>query len=268
MRNRLTIITLVIVLGAVIGSIEIQRRTKAKLAQGDLLLRQQEDQLAGLKAKSSRLSSSYESANPKGTEALSIDRMTELAELRAKIEALRQKTNELGKAREQLAEWRRLEGVRFYSVGDSNLVDLSRGIKVSFAGGPREPGKLNDARALTAALRKYAQEHAGAFPPTMDVLQPYLPGPLATNSRPWENAPLSGTNEFEIVFQGLQNDLTNIPPRRVALIRERQPWQDAEGKWMRVYGWSDGAAELVQSDDGFRSWDSQHIIPPRNAQND
>jgi len=44
------------------------------------------------------------------------------------------------------------------------------------------------------------------------------------------------SNDFEIVYQGSQNDLTNIPLRRVALIRERQPWLTANGKWARVYG--------------------------------
>jgi hypothetical protein len=73
---------------------------------------------------------------------------------------------------------------------------------------------------------------------------------------------LSGTNDFEIVYQGSQNDLTNIPPRRVALLRERQPWLTPEGKWARVYAYADGAANRVESDDNFQSWEAQHIIPP------
>ena len=76
---------------------------------------------------------------------------------------------------------------------------------------------------------------------------------------------LSGTNDFEIVYQGLQSDLTNLPLRRVALIRERQPWLTPDGKWARVYGYADGAASPVVSDDNFQSWDAQHIIPPSNA---
>ena len=59
-----------------------------------------------------------------------------------------------------------------------------------------------------------------------------------------------------------QNDLTNIPLRRVALIRERQPWLTANGKWARVYGLADGAACPVETDDNFQSWDAQYIIPP------
>jgi hypothetical protein len=83
---------------------------------------------------------------------------------------------------------------------------------------------------------------------------------LDSNSSPFANAPLTGTNDFELVFQGSQSDLTNIPPRRVALIRERQ-CLTLEGKWERVYGYADGAVEIIQSDDNFQSWDAQHIIP-------
>jgi len=46
-----------------------------------------------------------------------------------------------------------------------------------------------------------------------------------------------------------QSDLTNIPPRIVALVRERQPWSSADGKLGRVYGFADGAASTVISDD-------------------
>jgi hypothetical protein len=78
--------------------------------------------------------------------------------------------------------------------------------------------------------------------------------------------PLSGTNDFEIVYQGSQHDLSNIPPRRVALIRERQPWLTPDGRWARVYGYADGAASTVESDDNFQSWDAQHVIPPPGGQ--
>ena len=120
-------------------------------------------------------------------------------------------------------------------------------------------------RALTAALRRYADEYQGEFPLKLDPVGLYLPTPLETNSPPWANAPLAGTNDFEIVYQGSQNDLSNIPPRRVALIRERVPWLTPDGKWARVYGYADGAASIVESDDNFQSWDAQHLIPPRTA---
>jgi len=69
-------------------------------------------------------------------------------------------------------------------------------------------------------------------------------------------------DSFEIIYQGSRSDLTNIPPRRVALIREQQPWLAPDGNWARTYGYADGAASIVESDDNFQSWDAQHVIPP------
>jgi len=110
-------------------------------------------------------------------------------------------------------------------------------------------------------LRQFAEECSeSAFGELVtryiDPVGLYLPTPLETNSPPWANAPLTGTNDFEIVYQGSQNDLSNIPPRRVALIRERQPWLTPDGKWARVYGYADGAASIVESDGNFQSWDA------------
>jgi hypothetical protein len=142
------------------------------------------------------------------------------------------------------------------------LLEHNSEIAASIGGGPRATGKLNDARAPTSALNKYANEHQGEFPNSFDQVTPYLSKPLDSDAEPWMDSPLSGTNRFEIVFQGLQNDLTNLPLRRVALIREQPPWLTPDGKWARVYGFADGLASTVVSDDNFQSWDAQHIIPP------
>jgi len=260
------IFTGIIVVAVVMASLLIQRRAQGRLHENDALLRQQDNQLAELAAENQRLSNLVLQAEllaqAKTNSTPPNDRTAELAQLRAKVEALRQQTNQLAK---QVAENRRLEGTEFLSLGDFNLLDHSHESAITFAGGPRATGKLNDARALTAALRKYAGEYHGEFPLNLDPVAPYLPKPLEADSPPWVNAPLTGTNAFEIVYQGSQNDLSNIPPRRVALIRERQPWLTPDGKWVRVYGYTDGAASLVESDDNFQSWDAQHIIPSRAA---
>ena len=72
---------------------------------------------------------------------------------------------------------------------------------------------------------------------------------------------LQALTQPRIIFQDSQKDLSNIPPRRIALIRERQPWQTPEGKWARTYGYADGAASIVESEDNFESWDGQHVVP-------
>jgi hypothetical protein len=246
---------------AVVASLQIQRRARARLGENDALLQQRDNQLAELAAENQRLSHRVVEAKANGL-ATRDDRTAELAQLRLKVAALRQQTNQLAK---ELAERRLVAGTRFYLQGDFDLLDHNHESTITFRGGPRAMGKLNDARALTAALSKYADEHQGEFPSSLDQIVGYLPKPLDADSPGWANAPLTGTNDFEIVYQGSQNDLTNIPLRRVALIRERRPWLTPEGKWARVYGYADGAASPVESDDNFQSWDAQHIVPPPNA---
>jgi type II secretory pathway pseudopilin PulG len=258
-RSKL-VLTGAILAAAVLASLLLQRRTQAKLRENEAALRQQDSQLAELGAENQRLSNLV--VQTKTDRATAEDRTAELALLRAKVEALRQQTNQLAT---QLAENRRLVGAQFFARGDFNLLDHEHESATTFAGGPRETGKLNDVRALTAALRMYADQHQGEFPLSLDKVAPYLPKPLEADSPPWVNAPLTGTNDFEIVYQGSQNALTNIPPRRVELIRERKPWLTPDGKWARVYGHADGAASTVESDDNFQFWDAQHIIPARSV---
>jgi hypothetical protein len=261
MTKRTLIFIVLIVLAAVITSLLIQGRAQSRLRETATLLRQQENQLAELAMENQRLS------NPVVQTGISSattpeDHTAELAQLRTKVEALRNQAHQLAK---QLAENRRLAGVQFFLTSDFNLLEYNRDSDITFAGGPRATGKLNDARALTAALRRYADDHQGEFGLDLNQLEPYLPKALDADSPPWADAPLTATNDFEIVYQGSRNDLSNIPPRRVALIRERQPWLTPDGKWARVYGYADGAASIVESDDNFQSWDAQHVVPPSDA---
>jgi hypothetical protein len=260
------IFTIVVVAAALVASVLIQRRAQAAFHGNKNLLRQQERRLIELTADNQRLSNDVVRADgrlqAKSENTSSRDSATELAELRARVGALRQEADQMAK---KVAEGRRATGTRFYSTGDFNLLDHNRETAITFAGGPRESGKLNDARALAAALRQYATEHHGEIPQNLDQVAAYLPKPSASDSPPWMNSPLSGTNDFEIVYQGSQNDLTNIPLRRVALLRERQPWRTPEGKWSRVYAYADGAASTVESDDNFQSWEAQHLLPPQQG---
>lgn len=70
------------------------------------------------------------------------------------------------------------------------------------------------------------------------------------------------TSEFEIVFRGTLDDLTNVPEQAVVLIRERQPWPTPGGKWARLYVMANGEISVVESDDNFQSWEAAHVIPP------
>ncbi len=243
---------------AIAVSLTTRNRAQARLLENDATLHQQEIRLAELASENSKLSNLLAQAEAGVGAASNVTDSAELARLRDKAESLRRESGELAA---QWSQSRRAAGATALSQGDYNLLDHNHEKTIAFSGGPREAGKLNDARAFGAAIQEYAHEHDGQLPSDLSQLTAYLPKPLDSNSPPWANAPLSGTNDFELLFQGTQGDLTNIPPRRVALLRERQPWQEPDGKWARVYGYADGAASLVESDDNFQTWDAQHIVP-------
>ena len=67
---------------------------------------------------------------------------------------------------------------------------------------------------------------------------------------------IQATNQFEIVFHGSIDALTN--PGSVIVVRERQPWLTPEGYWAKTYGYADGHTEThVPTDGNFERWDSQ-----------
>lgn len=264
MKRSNFLVIVAIAAAALVSAFLLQRRADAALRRNAFSLRQQQDEIDRATDQNQRLSNLV--ARPGQTAANNNDAddfAAELAQLQAKAAALRSEENQLSN---QLWNSRLSAGTRLLSSENYDVSDHNGTIGSSLSGGPRERGKLNDSRAFTAALRHYAADHQGVFPLSLDQVASYLPQPTNQNLEPWENAPVSGTNYFEIVFQGTTNDLANIPLRRVALIRERQAWLTPDGKWARTYGYADGFAETVSSDDNFQSWDALHIVPPPTAQ--
>ena len=224
-------------------SIVVHHRSQVELNAKGELLPQRDRQLAELSAEHQRLSNLI--VQTKGS--LAEDRVTELVKLRREVEELRKQTNTLGR---QLA---------------LNL--QSRRSQTSATPEPHSPeyfqqlhqtagGKDPDAMSLVMGLRMYASDHQDRFPSNLDQIAPYLrKGQM----------PLTGTNEFEIVYQGSLGQLKNIPLGAVALVRDRQAWPAPSGKLAKVYGMADGSGLIVESDDNFQSWEAEHIIPPPSA---
>ena len=263
MRTPLKFIVLVsgIVAIAAMSLLLIQRRAHAAYRENEILLEKQNVELAELLSRNQCLSNTTTTTTTTTRSAAPSkeDCTAELKQLQSQFALLQQQAEELSK---QHARARRIAGAQIYSVGDSNLLDHSKELGSSVRGGPRAEGKQNDGRVLASALLRYADQHDGKFPLSFDEVASYFPKPLKADSPPWQDAPWSGTNDFEIVFQGSTNELINIPGRRIALIRERQPWPTPDGQFARVYGYADGSVSTVRSDDNFQSWDAQHLIPP------
>src|SRR2546426_4809081 len=89
------------------------------------------------------------------------------------------------------------------------------------------------------------------LPSNFDQAAPYLREGLAS---------LAGNKEFEMVYQGSINELTNVLLKAVSLIRERQAWPTPDGKWAKIYVMADGWATIVESDDNFQSWEAAHVL--------
>jgi len=228
-----------VAIASVVSSLVIQQRTNVKLREKEDVLRQQDSHLAELDAERQRLSNLVVQA----TNAPTNDQMIELQKLRSRAEALRKQTNELGK---QLAENRRSRPP--HASVKENLHPPEYWEQLHQMAG----GKPIDARNLAMALRMYADDHQNQVPSNLDQVAPYLRKGIS----------LTGTNEFDIVYQGSLGDIKNIPLNSVALVRSRQTWLAPSGKVTRVYGLADGSGRIVESDDNFESWEAEHIIPP------
>lgn len=108
-----------------------------------------------------------------------------------------------------------------------------------------------DSRNIVTMLIMHANEHGGKLPQNVDDLNAYS-----------GNYPLSGTNQFDIVYQGSLNDLKN--PSETIVLREPQPVRTPQGKWAKVYGFADGHAELHEEPTGdFQTYEKEHGIASR-----
>ncbi|MDB6124356.1 MAG: polymerase, sigma-24 subunit, subfamily [Pedosphaera sp.] len=243
-----TLLIATITFAGIMATLLIRYSTQVKLRGNEVALQQQDNQLAEWMAEHQRLSNQIARAESSPMK----EQMAELVRLRNQAASLRQQTNKLGRQRTEnrlASAWQSVSGRLSY------LLEHNREYY-----DPRASGKIDDAQTLGWALGKYAITHQGEFPSNLDQLTPFLP----IKARPGIE-PLTGTNQFELVYQGSRNELTNAPLREVVLIRERQAWLTPEGKWARVYGAADGRASIVESDDNFQSWETAHIVPPQTT---
>ena len=246
------------------SSLVIQHQAQVKLHEIDAVLRQQDNQLAVLVPELQRLSNLVVQANssPPENRTAGEDRTAELMKLRAEAETLRKQANDLGKQRTDSRQPRpsqRLPGPGPHAhtvagvsvVSDSDSEEYAKQLDQMAS----ENRKMADARNLSRGLRWYAPAHEGEFPSTFDQAAPYF----------YEDQEPPRTSEFEMVFQGSRNELTNVPMGAVVLIRERQAWPTPRGKRARIYVMVSGEVSVVEADDNFKSWEAQHLIPPPSA---
>jgi RNA polymerase sigma factor (sigma-70 family) len=171
---------------------------------------------------------------------LSDDQFNELLQLRGEVGMLRRQTNEISGLQAALQRSAQAEEAR-QSAEDNSPSNQQRQIAMA---------KMEDAKNTAADLYMYAMNNQGQFPTNFDQVSAY------TNQ-----FPISGTNDFEIVYQGTRDAITNLGS--VIVVQEAQPWQTYDGKWAKVYGFVDGHSELRVSPNGdFSTFEQQHAYQP------
>jgi RNA polymerase sigma factor (sigma-70 family) len=105
-------------------------------------------------------------------------------------------------------------------------------------------------RDLGKAVLEFASEHQGLFPTNLEDAMEFL-HPVAkaqTNM---------GPDQFELLYHGRTEALTNPPPEGAIILREKQPWLTPDGKWARLYVYGNGQGIFQVAPDGdFAKWES------------
>jgi hypothetical protein len=237
----------VLVVAGIAVMLVLQYQRRAKLEKENESLRQQLDGLDAIKEENAQLSNQLAQARTSFTDK----ERNELFRLRSEVGLLRKETNELGRLRE---DYRRLQKSLAERPSTTNTADeesVSEYTKLVVY------PKLNDAKALCFGFVLYANDNGSRLPTNLDDAAGYLKAP--------DGPSFSGTNQFELVYHGLLNQLTN--PATVILVRESAPWQTPEGKWAKTYGFADGHSEVHSEPDGnFEPWEKKHTVSPQSAQ--
>ncbi|MGO8674987.1 MAG: RNA polymerase sigma factor [Limisphaerales bacterium] len=238
-----------IVVGGVVAPLVIQHQSLVKQREENRALRLQAEQVAKLETENDRLSNLVARAH--GAPPIGDDQLRELLKLRGEVGMLRSQTNQLEGLRN---ENRRLQASHAKTgPASEQQPDGPDGAQARMA-----IAKMNDAKLLVLGLIMHAGDHNQQAARSLDQLEPYLRD---------KTPKMTGTNQFELVFQGSFQDLTN--PSQVSqtiVLREAQGWQSPDGGWHRTYGFADGHCEVHRAADGdFETWERQHTFSPQPA---
>ncbi len=213
----------------------IQHQTQQRLRDENQSLRQQVTQLQNSNNDLTTRLSDLDDAKK-----MSADQFNDLLRLRSEVGTLRQQTNELGRSQESLENSLAQAQATAVSQQSNSAADQEKQIAIA---------RINNAHHLTAEMIMYASDNQGQIPTNFDQVGAY------TNQ-----FPASTTNDFEIVYQGSLNQITN--PAGVIVVQS-DVWPTFAGKWAKAYGFADGHAEVhVETNIDFSAFEQQHSAPP------
>jgi len=175
----------------------------------------------------------------KDARKLSDQQFEDLMRLRSEVGTLRQRTNEMQKLQASLEN----------SLAQQPVLQQSNSAaerQKQFA-----MARLNDAHHLVFDFIVYENKY-GQYPTNFDQIN--------TN-----NYPMNEADDFQIVYQGSPDAITNFADTIV--IQEAQPWQTMDGKWAKTYAFADGHAEIhVEANADFSTFEQKHSLSPANGQ--
>ena len=236
-----------VVVAGTATSLVVLQQARAKQREQDDALRQQSAQLAQLTADNERLSGLATQAT--GGQ----DQLADLQRLRAEAETLRQRTSELAKLREQARRLQQQAGPQGKTPEEIREERIA---------------KANFSKQVLLAFRMFANDNQDLFPTSFAQATPYFP---TIQSGAGTNV---SADQFEVVYQG-SAVMTNAGD--VVVLCEKQPWQNSDGKWCKVYGMADGSVQTVgmpsrwrnqagqeTSYETFEAYEKDHIVVPPN----
>ena len=246
-KLKVSVISAVVVASAV-TTLVIQQQSQANLRSADASLQQQANYMVQLRSENQRLSSLAVLTNrsPANSPA-------ELQRLRDEVAAFRGRASDLAALRE---EDRQLQATLAKTRKELFYPDRR----------PIPPTEETKARTwycmnLAVALLDYALDHQGRIPGNFDQAAKSISERFISEGIEQKtNLTLA---QFEIVYQGSRDALTNYAhPGGILLVRERQPWKHPDGRWMKVYAFTDGTGTVhSEPKDQFEAWEKRRILP-------
>lgn len=226
-----------LILAGVATPLVLQHQAQIKLQEENQSLRQRIDQLGELAAENERLSNLLaETKSP-----VAQGQLGDLLKLRGEVGTLKRQLAEATAAQDKHSQ-----SPPAQPGGDSAEQEKEMAM-----------ARLSYPKYWMLAFSEYAAQNQGMCPTNFEQLAsflPFLPEQAKGQTR-------LTPDQFEIVYQGSLNDLTNR--QSVIVIREKEAVQSLDGGWHRAYGFADGHSELHKAIDGnFGPWEAQHIVAP------
>jgi RNA polymerase sigma factor (sigma-70 family) len=232
-----------VILAAALPSLIIQRQANVKLRESQERLRTQEAALREALATVGELSNRVAQAG--GAPASTPSQDGELLRLRGEVGVLK---------RDLAAAKTEAKRVPADPATDSRRYAPVKQIEKMF--GPGASVKMEYSKDLGFAVLGFADEHQGLFPTNAeDAMEFLVPVAKAQTN--------VGPGQFELLYQGRLEDLTNPPPEGAIIMRTRQPWLTPDGKWARSYVYGNGHSVIQLAPDGdFTKWESLRMPNP------